>query len=217
MTSNRLAQLAVLMVLALCVPGLRTAAAQSTTGLFCTAPLQFETRLLLIGPPGSHTFNWSYDFENQRQYFASLTETGEISSKIVQKLLRPEGIFYQYEISASGDCSYEELSGELQKFGVPDDFVSETDILIGGSLAASRYVFAAENGSGEPRSETDVFTKNNCVPIFTAHEQVIPRFRDSRRWFPQWGEGQKLVYEDLTQGIKNQSIFDIPADCTLVH
>jgi Ependymin len=216
MTSNRLTQLAVLIVLSLCAPGLRTAAAQSTSGLMCSAPKQFETRVLLIGPPGSHTFNWSYDFTNRRQYFASLTETGAIASIIIQKF-EPGGTFHQYQISPSGDCSYEELSGELQEFGVPDDFVSETDIMIGGSLAASRYAFAADNGYSEQESETDVFTKQQCIPIFTTHAQVIPRFRDSRRWFPQWGEGQKLVYEDVTPGIKNTSVFDIPADCTFVH
>ncbi len=190
---------AVLAVLAVCAVTFRTAAAQAPTGLYCAAPSQFEGTMLVVeaqrGPKHPpRIVNWSYDFADRRERFDWLTGTGAIARTIIQKEIA--GIAYQYDIAPSGDCSYRELPDGMQQIGVADDFLSEADFTIGGELEASRFMFAADHRGNKPGAVL-VVAKKTCIPIF---------FQGDAR-------AQKLVYRDITVGIRNPNVFNTPPSC----
>jgi len=177
----------------LSIVGLRITAAQ--TG--CTAPAQFEVQVLQISPVPGHApqvVNWSFDYINQRQRFQFLRESGAIASTIVQTSI--SGTLYQYQFTPSGSCTYKALPQELQQVVVANNFISQTDFTIGGTLLASQYVFPpAHRGSGP----LYVVTSDTCLPIFTQEDNGT----------------KKKVYRNATTGIKDPSVFSVPETCTL--
>lgn len=143
--------------------------------------------------------NVSYDYTNKRLRVLIEERTPNNKKKILEAIsLYNNNTMYLID-HTSNTCTSEQLNESMIQDCVPKDAVLETSPVLGGSLKTNLYRFSRTDHD-EDVDFIEVRTQDNCFPVDV--------FAASNRF----GVDENFFW-DITLGIKDPSVFNIPPIC----
>jgi len=165
----------------------------------CCAPEQWEGEASGIDRERSLRFfeYLSYDFTNQ---MLRVDFYADVKQKYYQgTLIERYDMGKSYLIDENGNCKSEALSGYLKEVCVPNGYQNSVQFTLGGELACTAYIYEDFQNISDFTVATD-----GCIPI---NGQFLQRSPHNATW-----EGE-VTYWDITTGIRNPNVFNVPSKC----
>jgi len=176
----------------------------------CCSPDQWEAYAFSFDPRNHFRagMNISYDYSGKRVRILIEEHRNGNRSRVLESIaLFAKKALFIIDHTNNGACHQEALTGDMEQDCVPSDGKNEATITIGGSLSANVWTFNRTE-HGQDLHYTQVRTASGCYPIdsFVSSERI----------------GVDVTYTwDLTNGIKNASVFNPPSNCqtlkTIAH
>ncbi|RUS85477.1 hypothetical protein EGW08_006753 [Elysia chlorotica] len=185
----------------------------ASLGWMCCTPDQWEgTQSEFAGYAGyvrhgliTEYNHVAYDFTAKRSAVYLRYVNGDIEAKIkVVVLSEDKGLMVYVDDYEKGSCWKKKLEGEFRKACIPDDAKSYGEYYLGldGGYKVSSYKIRGKRMNTiltvQPVSE------GVCAPIGEISMGRVGHYDILKN----------VGFVDITPGIKNETVFDVPRDCT---